>query len=352
MGMISQPDPVISANQIIGVLSPYYIVAEYSNQNWNRVRVDLWIWKGEHTAATSRDPDFVLTKDKLNSDDAIVEINIADYIADTINPRFNPFNGANNNSDNSFFYYEVRYFNNNTLIYTSQSTLLIGCLGWRYDYENFTLSQAVGGGNFPNGDNDNEFGYNNLNSKLNYFKYTNSMVDTSSKVWSTNRSFPISNITTSKIYYDDIVDLLSPSQIVCSPYNYGIGFINKSGNWDMFPIFGKVSVNIDRSSTKYNRGFRFKTDFIDRFQNSVMEVNTTEKVSYIVNTGKLSELMSNYLETIMYSPRLFIIDYDKNLAYPVTLESSTFNRKNITNDKNNIQHTLTFVGDNNKRLNW
>lgn len=350
MAMISQPAPVASENQIIGVLSPYYVVGQTSG-TWNRIRVDLWIWKGAHTAATSSNPTFVLTKNKLNADDDKVEINIAEYVADTINPTLTAFNGTTNKSDNSFFYYEVRYFNDNTLVNTTQSPLLLGTLGWRYDYQNFTLAQSVGGEFFPNAYSNNEFSYFNLNSKEQYYKYSDAMVYNNDRIWYTNTEFPISNTNTS-VQYLGLVEYLQPSQIECNAYNYGIIFINKSGNWDMFPMFGRVNSSVEKNSSKYTRGFRYKTNFDDRNQKSVREVNATEKVTYTLNTGKISELLSNYLESLIYSPMIFIADYDKNIAYPVTLDSTTFERKNIINDKNEIQHTLRFVGDNNKRLNW
>lgn len=351
MAMLQQPDPVVSANQIIGVLSPYYVVGQTS-ATWNRIRVDLWIWKGAYDAVTSEDPTFVLTKNKLNDDDERVEINIANYVADTINPVFNIGNSENNTSDNSFFYYEIRYFNNSTLVHSSGSSLMIGVLGWRYDYQMFTTVQEVGGEYFPNGRSNNEFGYFNLNSKENYFKYTEAMVNVPSRIWYTNRSFPISNISTSQIYYGDLATFLQPNQIECNNVNYGIVFINKSGNWDLFPVFGKVSISTEKSSTTYNRGFRYKTDYTDRYQNSVREVNTMEQVTYTMNTGVISELMSLYLESILFSPMMFIVDYDTNLSFPVKLQSTTFNRKTKLNDKNNINHTLVFIGDNPKMLKY
>lgn len=351
MPFISQPAPISSENQIIGVLSPYYVIADYNTNPWNNIRVDLWIWKGAHTAVTSSDPNFVLNKYKLNNDDTKLEINIADFVKDTIDPFFSPFNGLNNTSNNSFFYYEVRYFNDSTLVNTTQSTLLLGTLGWRYDYQTFSPSQQVGGEFFPNAYSNNEFSYFNLNSKQNYYKYSEQMTLNNDRIWYTNMSFPISNSTTS-VQYVGLVSQLEPNQIVCQPYNYGIGFINKSGNWDTFPVFGKVTISVDKTSTKYRRGFRYKTDYTASSQKSVMEVNNFEEVRYQVNTGVISEVLSVYLESIMYSPKLFVIDYDKNIAYPVTMEDSTFDRKNIWNDKNKISHTLTFVGDNSKKLIW
>lgn len=351
MAMLNQPAPIATPDQIIGVLSPYYVVGQTTG-TWNRIRVDLWIWKGAHTAATSSNPNFVLTKSKLNIDDTKVEINIADYVRDTINPTFSAFNGTTNNSDNSFFYYEVRYFNDNTLITTTQSPLLLGTLGWRYDYQMFGLVQPVEGEYFPNGYSNSEFSYFNLNSKQNYYRYTDRMAFNNDRLWYTNTSFPVNNTTTS-VQYIGLVNELDPNQIECnSGYNYGIGFINKSGNWDTFPIFGKVNISTEKSSTNYNRGFRYKTDFNDRYQKSVREVNTFEAVTYTLNTGRMSELLSNYLETILYSPMLFVLDYDKNLYYPVKLESTTFAAKNKINDKNNIQHTLVFKGDNSKMLKY
>lgn len=346
------PSPVTSPTQIKGVLSPFYVVGEYNGSSWNRIRVDLWIWKGANDAVVNEDPNYVLTKSKINDDDDKVEINIANYIADTINPVFSIGNSENNTSDNSFFYYEIRYFNDSTLVYTSNSTLMIGALGWRYDYQMFNTIQEIGGEFFPNGYSNSEFGFFNLNSKENYFKYTEAMVNVPNRLWYTNRSFPISDISTSQIYYGDLDTFLQPNQIECNTTNYAIAFINKSGNWDLFPVFGKVNISTEKSSTKYTRGFRYKTDYNDRYQNSVREVNTMEQVTYTMNTGNMSELMSLYLESILYSPMLFVVDYDKNLAYPVKLDSTTFNRKNIINDKNNINHTLIFKGDNPKMLKY
>lgn len=346
------PNPVNSYDQFKGMLSPFYVVGDYNGEDWNSIRVDLWIWKGAHDAMVSEDPTYVLSKHKINLDDDRVEINIAEYVRDRINPTFSPVNALSNNSDNCFFYYEIRYFNNNDLVQTTNSDLMIGTLGWRYDFQMFDILQPVDAEYFADGHSDIEFGQYNLQSKLNHFKYTSEMVDTGNKIFFTNRSLPIENITTSKIYYNDLSALISPNQIECSPYSYAIAFINKAGNWDLFPIYGKVGITVDKSSTKYNRGFRYKTDFSDRYQNSVREVNNKEEVTYTVNTGKLSSLMSNYLESIVYSPMMFIVDYSTNIAYPVKLESSTFNRKNVFDNKNDIQHTLTFKGDNPKKLTY
>ena len=352
MGMNTTPSPVTSPSQIKGVLSPFYVVGEYNGSNWNRIQIDLWIWKGANDAVVNEDPNYVLTKSKINNDDDKVEINIANYVADTINPVFSIGNSENNTSDNSFFYYEIKYFNDSTLVTTSSSTLMIGVLGWRYDYQMFNLVQEVGGEYFPNGRANSEFGYFNLNSKENYFKYTEAMVNVPGRIWYTNRSFPISDISTSQIYYGDLATYLQPNQIECNNVNYGIVFINKSGNWDLFPVFGKVNISTEKSSTTYNRGFRYKTEYTDRYQNSVREVNTMEQVTYTVNTGVISELMSLYLESILYSPMMFIVDYNTNLSFPVKLQSTTLSRKTKLNDKNNINHTLVFIGDNPKMLKY
>lgn len=344
--MLSQPDPVTSANQFIGVLSPFYVVAQYNTNNWNNIRLDLWIWKGDYTSATSSDPNFVFKKERIDNDN--IELNIANYVADTIDPVFNPFNATGNNSDNSFFYYELRYFQDNTLVHTTQSNLLVGCLGWRYDYQFFNLTQNVGGEYFPDGKANSEFGYFNLNSKLNYFKYPQQALVNNDRVWYTNAEFPLTNSNNATLYVGTADELES----VCLPQNYSIGFINKSGNWDLFPITGKVSISTSKESTTYNRGFRQKTDLTQRYQNSVMEIASFNKVTYTVNTGRISPQLSNYLESILYSPRIFIVDYDTNLAFPVKLSDTNYTRKNKINDRNNINHTLVFEGNNSKKLLW
>lgn len=351
MAMISQPNPIQSENQIIGVSSPYYVRALYNAQPWNNIRVDLWIWKGAHTAATSSNPNFVFNKYKLNNSETMVELNIADYVRDTINPILEPFNALSCKSDYSFFYYEVRYFNNSTLVYTAQSSLLLGTLGWRYDYQNFSSVQENGGEYFPDGSANSQFGVSNMNSKLDYYTYTEAMTYNNDRLWYTNISFPFTN-TVSSMAYVGLVSELSPNQITCSPYNYGIAFINKSGNWDTFPMLGKVTSSVSKTSTKYRRGFRYKSNYSQFSQKSVLEVNNFEEVRYTLNSGVLNDMLNKYLETILYSPMLFLLDYDKNLSYPVTFQDGTFDRKNIWNDKNKISHTIVLVGDNSKKLIW
>lgn len=346
-----QLDPIISDNQVIGVLSPYYVICQ-NNQQWNNVKVRLWIWKGDILSVVDTEPSFILTKYKINDDDDRVEINISDYVLDTIDPVFNAFNADSNSSDNSFFYYEIDFYNNSSLIDTFKSKVLLGTMGWRYDYQDFDTIQDVGGGYLPSGKTNDAFGSNNLDSKINYFEYPSGITEVPNRLWYTTRPLPISNSNNSVKYNDDLVSKLSQSQIKCTSYNYGLAFLNKVGNWDVIPMFGKVTSSITRESSKYNRGFRYKTDFTKRYQSTVMEVDVSETVRYTVNTGIISEVLSDYLESILFSPRLFIVDYDTNISYPVVLDDSTLTRKRYANDRINIQHTLSFVGNNNKRLNW
>lgn len=342
--------PITSATNIIGALSPYYVIAKDSTINWNSIELRLWVWQGELEDATPL-PTQILKKSKLMQTDSSLEFELSDYLIDAIEPMINPFNfQAVFGVSATFFYYEVDYLNTSgstsTLLKTVKSPLKLATLGWRYSYElNTDESQYVNGGYMANGWYLSQFSDNNQFYK-NSVEYSDKMAN---YLFSFKKNFPISDSNEAFL-----ITPFEPSieKIACTKDSYGIAFINKTGVWDTLPFTGKTQEVINTTSDTYNRGYRSNFNYNPQYQNSQMQINQTEKTTFTLNTGHISEQLSAYYEELMYSPRLILVDYDKLVSYPVKVKSSSFTRKNKNVDKNKINHTFSFESDNNNMKKW
>ena len=340
---------ITSETNIIGASSPYYIIAERTTQDWNSVEVRLYVWQGEVDDKPST-PTNVLKKSKLMTSDKRLEFEIRDYLIDYLEPQIDPFNYQSNfGVSATFFMYEVDYLSTTESIIVREtylSPLKLATLGWRYSYElNPDTLQYVDGAYMANGTYSLKFADNNEDYKVDV-EYPQEM---SNYMFSFKKNFPITDSNEAFL----ITPFTSqPDKIVCKNDAYGIAFINKTGVWDILPLTGRTQETTDVSSDTYNRGYRSNFNYNPQYQNSKMNINTTEKSSFTLNTGALTEQLSAYYEEIMYSPRLILVDYYRQISYPCSIRSNTFTRKTKFVDKNKINHTFTFEADNNVIKKW
>ena len=342
--------PITSATNIVGALSPYYVIAKDTTIQWDSIELRLWVWQGEVEDIPVQ-PTSILKKSKLMPTDKSVEFELSDFFLDEIEPKFNPFNFEEVfGVSATFFYYEVDYLNTSgstsTLLKTVKSPLKLATLGWRYSYElNTDESQYVNGGYMANGWYLSQFSDNNQFYK-NSVEYSDKMAN---YLFSFKKNFPISNSNEAFL-----ITPFEPSieKIACTKDSYGIAFINKTGVWDTLPFTGKTQEVISTTSDTYNRGYRSNFNYNPQYESAKVEINKTEITTFTFNTGHISEQLSAYYEEVLYSPRLIVVDYEKQISYPVKLKGSSFTRKTKHIDKNKINHTFVFEADNNVIKKW
>lgn len=356
--MISQPDPITNRFQIIGTSSPYYVVANYSAQSWTQVSIKLWVWKGGYEDAFGLPPTYTLRKSLVEGQTSL-EIDISPYIKDTINPRCKPdqlSTLAYTSSDYSFVYYEVSYLRPISMfsdllevVHTTQSQLLMANLGWRYSFEPNTGSQTSDSSWMPNGDYNEDFSTeDSFDAYAKWYKFSNE-VDLTNIAY-TKRAYPITN-TSAGVEYVNYQVL--PEQKICAKESYGVFFIGKTGDWQFIPFYGKPQQQVSRSAQTYDRGFLNRySGYNTRTTNSRIEINTTNRTTYTLNTGRIDLPLAVFAETILYSPRVLIYDYSTGISYPVKVTSNSFVRKNMYDDKNKYNVTMSFETDNNNVKKW
>jgi hypothetical protein len=187
-----------------------------------------------------------------------------------------------------------------------------------------------------------------------------------------------------------VTDVTPPAGYLrCSQENYLIVYLNKVGLFEMFTPHGKVSVTSKIESETSNRSFRNPTYVDNNFMHSeIRNVNSVIQ-SYAINTGLLRPDMVAQVEELIYSPKVYLIEFkgdlnitttegvtidntyitiddlntsidglsvtDEYLAYfkthrqiPVTVTNSDFERKVRLNNRNAIDFTINFKETNSK----
>lgn len=352
--MVQEPQPITNRTQIIGVSSPYYITANYLGATWTQVQVKLWIWKGTYEEYPTA-PTYVLRKPLVEGQSQL-EIDIAPYVKDTINPICKPDQMSTlafTNSDYSFVYYEIEYLrevNSFTpavqIVHTQPGVTLLANLGWRYSFEPNAGAQMSNNSIMPNGDIVEEFTTeDSFQAFEKWFKISEAINSTA--ISYTTRSYPITDSLSGVSYAN-----YSPSSTICTKESYAIFFIGKSGDWQFLPFYGRPQQSVNKTAETYNRGFLNRyTGYNPRNMNSKVEINTAETTTFNLNTGRIPLPLAVYAESILYSPRLILMDYQTMVSYPVKVRGN-FNRKNMYDDKNDYNVQMSFELDNSNVKKW
>ncbi len=337
---------------IIMTKSPYWVNYSSTPENYTYIEIDLYIWNGNFVSVPDY-PNYTLTAYKVTPTSSGIHVNIADYIADLINPKPNSsfYNTSASPSFNEFvnFGYQIRAYYTiglvNQLVDTVNSDLKMATLGYGYHQQgiNPKMSLLI------------DASTTTIDSVLISIDSGDVTIDSTGlpKIldntykYHTHNTFVYNaqiNRTATGAY-----DLLTRSftqtyQLVCSGANkpYQVMYLDRNGILDTFTFPRTSKRSVKFKSEKYTKMVQEPWDYDTSERTSAIS-NKNGEVNWTVNTDLLDEINVNYIEQLMASDRHWIIDYDKESFIPINLTDSDFIEKTAINDKAKIQYTLSFV---------
>lgn len=344
------PFPITNISQIQPMNSPMFVNLTSPNPFTHMV-LYLWIWKGNLTApfVSGVDPNVILYKEKVSTTDTSVRFEISNYVKDLITPDFlySTGVGVHGTGEGVFFKYEwTPIFNPNNVNTpfvppVTSSQTYFGTLGYMWNYEN---NQSL----YP-------FAYNSVNEDNMSFGFnTNTQpskgYDPSIKYYEYQfNTFGAATSSTMVLPY-----VLSPlsSDLVCAKEPFLIAYLDKRGLWAYFTPTGKVMVDVKSEKEAFSRTYRNPQLFNNARMHEKKELNRTAIQTYTVNTGIIREEQGQFIEEIINSPLVYLIEFKKTTgqsglynnwrSIPVTVATKDFNRKTRLNDKNKVSYTLKF----------
>ena len=126
----------------------------------------------------------------------------------------------------------------------------------------------------------------------------------------------------------------------CNAPHYDIMFINATGVWQNMPLGGKVTHNVSLSREIYNRNTNNYNYYYTENRVGVSSTTSTQKYTWI--TPSMHESMILYIENIIHSPMIVLIDLSNGYAERVYIKSCNYAHKTFRNDKRNMSYTIEF----------
>jgi len=296
--------------------------------------VYLFIWNGDLQQELG-EPTVTLFKERVSASDTYIHMEISDYLRSFLVAPPN----ALNTSQPNFVYNELT---NPTItgqgcfwqivadVTTATETTRYNyssnfcTLGYKWNYEQtlFNPINIVTGGSLGFSDS--------------YTKYYNSKIHNYIDQYF-NLTVPVDTATSTNVI--TIEDVTIPAGFErCAQQPYLIVYLNKIGLFEMFTPYGKVSISEKVESDTSNRSFRNPAYVDNSFMHS--EIRTISEVmqQYTINTGLLRPDMVAQVEEIIYSPKVYLIEFkgDLNLTPTtgITIDSTyiTIDDMNVTID--------------------
>lgn len=335
-----KPEPIKTQTDVKALNSEFRV--KHSVVGGTHIILRLWVWQGNVTFPFDNEtqPTVILYKKRISIEDTEIEFELSDYIRNSnqVFKDFKYFDTINSHTRNVvYFKYEWDIINNPldldviTPISTQSSRTYLGHLGWTWygninEYTPFNMS----------------FGYN-ANKPL---KYYSSAISYKKTTYAYNTTSTDSCVVTTHF--------TPPANLIrCQKDGILINYIGKDGHWEYFTPFGKVEINNPIKSSTYNVGKRYENNLA-----STRKYNTEVRNIYKINTGLITEAQGQYIEEIMYSPRVFITEflgtkapngkYTDHRTFPVIVKDTNFSRKTRVNDGSKISYSMTFEMTDNK----
>ena len=349
--MTTTPFPITSINQIIPTNSPIFVDLAPTFPFTHMVMY-LWVWTGNLDApfVSGVGPNVILYKEKVSASDTSIRFEISNYIRDSITPEFSFNNGfaVHGGNEGVFFRYEWSpiYNHNNVtnpqINFLTPSQTYFGTLGWMWNYEN---NQGLYGFAINSVNEDNmSFGFNTTTQPPKGYdpsiKYYDYQFNTFGAGTSSTMVMPTA--VSSSLGYE-----------VCAKEPFLIAYLDKRGLWNYFTPTGKVMVDVKSDKEAFSRTYRKPQLFNNARMHETKELNRTAMQTYTINTGVMREEQGQYIEEIINSPLVFLIEFKKDpldlagyytkfRSIPVTCATKDFSRKTRINDKNKVSYTLKF----------
>lgn len=355
--MLTQPTPITTLDRVDFVGSPKHITV--TGSTFDNAQMKLWVWQGALTTPFSANsqPTVVFKKDKVSANDNYIVFEVGDVIKTFIDPNviFNPTQ-MSASKEVVYYQYEIYTYSGNTLVDTITYATRLATLGWNWNYEGQSTF------NYNRG----SFGFQDENISKYYSAYLNYFDGKISLTGATNTNNMVVRVPA----------VYNQSFERCAQEQFVILYLNKYGLWDTFTPNGKIVVSNSISKEKYNRTFRNPLAYVPSDNHESINFNINSKQTYTINTGIISEKMGQLVEEILYSPKVYIVEFVDNISsnnitvdntnvtvdnniitvdglgssqlytifrqIPVIVTDTDFNRKTRINDKNKVSYNIKF----------
>lgn len=352
--MIFEPEVVDSLDDIKMLISPLYQKIYFQDPDTldpidgNHIRLKLWYWFGNISDPyiNESEPNIILYKEKLNTSDEYIIFEISDYIKDQLDPQFIYSSFTESIISDSVIYFKYEYDiidvspdpdDESVVNATFSSRTFLGTLGWNWDY------------NFLNS------GYNNFNGSFNEYVEPDRGYDVNIRNFET--SYVLGSTMSSTCI--DYTDAPKDGYSVCAKEPWLIIYINKNGLFDYFTPTGKVVFSSKIEREKYNRTFSDPFSVNPGTTHVINQYNVDVSESIIINTGIIPQNQGQFVEEILYSPRVYLLRirpgatlsggyYNSYQNIPVIVVDSDFERKTRLNNKGKLSYNIKFETTTNK----
>lgn len=308
--MILVPTPIDNLNRVDFVGSAKHINITHTS-SFDKATIKLWVWSGalDTPYVTDSAPTTILAKSKVSITDTYITFEIGDYISPHINPTVLFDSSITSSTEGVFYQYQVEIEYLGVVVATQTIKTRYATLGYNWDYEGedtFTYNRG-------------SYGFVTTNINKYYSPYINYSKGTINLSGSTNTSTMVTRE----------IDIPDPSFVRCSKEPYLIRYLNKQGLWDDFTPAGKVIVPNKISRESYTKSFRNPLNINVETDHQTVDFNINSKQSYIINTGSLKEDMGMLVEEILYSPKVYLIQFKGDIATlegftPITVDTTLY----------------------------
>lgn len=303
------PTIVDSLNKIDFVGSPKHLyltaVAPFTS-----VLVELYIWKGALNSPPAQ-PNYTLNEAKVSVTDSYISIEIGDLIKAEIEPVINFGSSLTTSTEGVYYQYNVSYISSGQVVEGFNSTTRFATLGWNWNYEGQSTATY----------NRGAFGFEITDIP----KFYSPHITYSKPTFNLNASSTVDMVIRTPV-------IPPPHLVRCSEEPFLIIYINKFGLFDTFTPDGSVKISNVITKDTYKRTYRnpFEVSFGTSYQDIDYIVNS--KQNYLINTGTLTEDMGQLVEEILYSPRVFLVEFKGDVndgsETPITADNTVVTADN------------------------
>lgn len=305
----------LSRVDLVGNESPKHILVTSTSSSFDSAELKLWVWTGDILKPWTFDslPNIILSKDKVSSLDNYILFEIGDYIKPYIQPNvLFDVSTLSTLNEGVYYQYQLKLSSSGVVVGTQSEPTRFATLGYNWNYE--------GEDSFSY--NNGSFGMVTTDVPKYYSKFINY----------TSATINITGVSSSVLMVDRVNATISSELLVCSKEQYLIVFLNKQGLWDTFTPTGKVSISSKIERDTYNRSIRNPLNFNRETDHQMVQSNLNSKQTYVINTGALTPEMGEWVEQIVYSPKVYLVqfkgDINPPLLSPITVDTTLISADN------------------------
>jgi hypothetical protein len=298
--MAVTPTTITTEGQIYLTGSPINLRLRNLNSDAtiSSVTCELYIWTGNLNAPPAS-ANYTLVASKVSNEDDYINFQIAEIVRSHINGTkfsFVPGNESPNIAgEGVFFQLKHQVTNLNGLIEAPiTSSSKFATLGYRYDFEQVgNIAGSTTGQPYLNLLPINYI--RNYTNRIKYFKR------------SFNLTQPLSTCTS-----ENIISSTANPVIVCQDQRgdkFAVAYINRLGLWDYFTTFGKGVKTVNVDSDINPRLYRNPNSINNSINHSKNRTINTSEQSFVINTGGLTEDMTDQVEEVIYSPLVYLLEF-------------------------------------------